>query len=177
MDTCTEAEDFTTDEGFFMVKKRRKGMSKDPNPEWFWEEFDAIIDVTKLKESNQKYGSTKITNEIAKIHPQLTVRKTKKILGSYFYDSKEAKVFRKSQDNEVPHRECLTKQELIEKVKKNHETDHRKSDSIYEALRRSVFPVVRENISLLFKTEVRKRLHHSTCIIYIYKLILNWHPG
>ncbi|VDH94193.1 Hypothetical predicted protein [Mytilus galloprovincialis] len=40
-------------------------------------------------------------------------------------------------------------------IKENHKKNHRKADTIYEALRTTVFPVVRETIKILFKTEVR----------------------
>ncbi|VDI67756.1 Hypothetical predicted protein [Mytilus galloprovincialis] len=40
-------------------------------------------------------------------------------------------------------------------IKENHKKDHRKADTIYEALRTTVFPVVRETIKILFKTEVK----------------------
>ncbi|CAG2228361.1 unnamed protein product [Mytilus edulis] len=53
------------------------------------------------------------------------------------------------------HRKVLSKGELLEEIQKNHKTDHRKSDTVYETLRKSFFPVVRENIRLLFKLNIK----------------------
>ncbi|CAC5400989.1 unnamed protein product [Mytilus coruscus] len=44
---------------------------------------------------------------------------------------------------------------MIVEINNNHKTDHRKSDAIYETLRKSYFPVVRENTRLLFKQHVK----------------------
>ncbi|CAC5373668.1 unnamed protein product [Mytilus coruscus] len=44
---------------------------------------------------------------------------------------------------------------MIVEINNNHKTDHRKSDAVYETLRKSYFPVVRENTRLLFKQHVK----------------------
>ncbi|CAC5411140.1 unnamed protein product [Mytilus coruscus] len=45
---------------------------------------------------------------------------------------------------------------MIVEINNNHKIDHRKSDAIYETLRKSYFPVVRENTRLPFQ-------HHVKC--------------
>jgi len=75
----------------------------------------------------------------------------------YFFDDAENNIFRKSQDNESTHRRCVRKQELIERIKEDHAIDHRKADTIYESMRHTLFPVVRETVKVLFKTEVGKQ--------------------
>ncbi|CAG2204055.1 unnamed protein product [Mytilus edulis] len=49
---------------------------------------------------------------------------------------------------------------MIAEINVNHKIDHRKSDAVYETLRKSYFPVVRENTRLLFKQHIKC----STCL-------------
>ena len=49
------------------------------------------------------------------------------------------------------HRKCLRKESLIEVIKENHKKDHRRS---FMTVWGPVFPVVRENIKILFKLHV-----------------------
>ena len=81
-------------------------------------------------------------------------RWTKKILAEFFYDEKSGNVFKRSTDLNTIHRRCLSREEMIKLIKQNHETDHKKSLAIYETIRRTAFPVVRENIKLLFDQHV-----------------------
>ena len=140
------------DEGFEIKAKgvRRKPLSKDTNAETFWADFDNICNVTQLKEANPKWGASKISKQISTV----SEGKAKKFLELYFFDSKNQTLFRKSQCLEISHRPCVTKEELIELIRENHRLDHRKGDTIYEFLRRIVYPVVRETVLLLLRTEV-----------------------
>ena len=62
-------------------------------------------------------------------------------------------VFRPSKDNSVPQRRVVKKEEHA-KLIKNHEIDNRRPDAFYESIRRSIFPVVWENVQLWYKQEV-----------------------
>lgn len=61
--------------------------------------------------------------------------------------------FRSSKVNEH-HRRVLSKDELVAEIKKNHAVDHRKSDAVYDTIRKTYFPVTRENVRLLIKQTV-----------------------
>lgn len=144
-------EDGIEDEGFEVRAKRKKPFSKDPNPEWFWAEYKEIFQITKFKCENPKWGSRRIADYM---NGGMSEKKIKKTLENFFFDSFNGCIYRASKDNVNSHRRAVTKDELTELIKKNHEIDHRRPDAIYETLRRTVFPVVRENIQVLFKTKV-----------------------
>ena len=114
------ADTLTVDEGFEIrgKQKRKKKLSKDTNAETFWADFDAIINITKLKDPNPKWGAEKISK--SKEQTICSEKKVKRILELYFFDN-DGNVFRKSQCKEVPHRPCLTKEELVKLVCDNHE--------------------------------------------------------
>lgn len=135
------------DEGFQLAKEKKKPVSKDPNPEAFWRDYGKVVSICKLKAENPKWGSAKI---IKFCKEQLNDRMVRKYLENYFYDLTSNHLYKKSVDLATPHRKCLLKEDLVSLVKKNHALDHRKSHSIYESIRRFVFPVVRENVKLLF---------------------------
>ena len=44
--------------------QRKKPVSKDMNPETFWNNFDKIISITKLKLENPKWGPVKMANMV-----------------------------------------------------------------------------------------------------------------
>ena len=44
--------------------QRKKPVSKDTNPETFWNNFDKIISITKLKLENPKWEPVKIENMV-----------------------------------------------------------------------------------------------------------------
>ena len=44
--------------------QRKKPVSKDMNPETFWNNFDKIISITKLKLENPKWGPIKMANMV-----------------------------------------------------------------------------------------------------------------
>ncbi|XP_053398314.1 SCAN domain-containing protein 3-like [Mercenaria mercenaria] len=141
---------------FRLTVKKRKPVTKDPNPEWFWAEFDLITTVAEKKSSNPKWGPKKLS-ELTDCNE----RKIKQILEKYFYDKDENKLYRKSQDNTESHRQCVRKPQLISLLQKNHEIDHRKPDAVYESLRRHIFPVQREHVKTIFKTEIK--CHQCNC--------------
>ena len=141
------------DEGFEIKAKgvRRKPLSKDTNAEAFWADFDNICNVTQLKEENPKWGRLKYQNKYQK-----SAKVKRKSSSNCISLTAQIKLFRKSQCLEISHRPCVTKEELIELIRENHRLDHRKGDTIYESLRRTVYPVVRETVLLLLRTEVIK---------------------
>jgi hypothetical protein len=44
--------------------QRKKPVSKDMNPETFWNNFDKIISITKLKLEHPKWGPVKMANMV-----------------------------------------------------------------------------------------------------------------
>lgn len=73
--------------------------------------------------------------------------------GSIFDIDTGCVFFRSSQVNKQ-HRRVLLKDELVAEIKRNHAVDHRKSDAVYQKIRKTYFPVTRENVGLLFKQTV-----------------------
>ena len=129
------------DDGYVFAAKRRKGKSKDPNPDSF------LIDIPFLMQRRKsKLGSQKNLDEL---HVAYSERSVNKFLSWYFYETESKCLYRKSQDLNANHRKCLSKESLIEIIKENHKKDHRKSEAIYDSLRTSVFPVVRINNGML----------------------------
>jgi len=128
--------DSIPDDGYFLAAKRRKGISKDPNPYSFWIDMPFLIQIAKAKEENPNWGAKKSLDEL---HVAYSERS----------DAESKCLYRKSQDLNVNHRKCSSKESLIEVIKENHKKDHRKSEAIYDSLRTSVFPVVRINNGML----------------------------
>jgi transposase InsO family protein len=139
------------DDGYVFAAKRRKGISEDPNPDSFWIDMPFLIQIAKAKEENPNWGAKKILDEL---HVAYIERSVKKNFSLYFYDAESKCLYRKSQDLNVNRRKCLSTESLFEFIKDNHKKDHHKSEAIYDSLRTSVFPVVRENIKILFKLHV-----------------------
>ena len=96
-------------------------------------------------------GASKISKELMSVSI-VSEAKAKKYLELYFYDTESNTLFRKSVNLEMPHRPCVLKEELVDMIRKNHSLDHRKGETIYEALR-SIYSVVRET-ELLLKEEL-----------------------
>ena len=95
--------------GILIDKKRRKGVSKDPNTETFWADMPYIILIAKTKEINPNWGPKKLLSELKLGYTERTV---KGMLTLYFYDSKVGCMFRKSVENNVHHRKCVSKDQL-----------------------------------------------------------------
>ncbi|VDI45601.1 Hypothetical predicted protein [Mytilus galloprovincialis] len=76
----------------------------------------------------------------------VTEKMIKKYIQLYFFDKETKQFYRRSESLNVGHRRCVTKLELIQIIKTNHETDHRENDTIYETIRHAVFPVGRERV-------------------------------
>ena len=159
------------DDGYVFLAKRKKGITKDPNPESFWADMPYIIQIVKLKEEHQKWGAKKILEEL-KIG--FSERMVKKCLSLYFYDQASKSMYRKSQDFNSNHRKCIDKEQMIATIRKNHMKDHRKSDAIYDCIRGSVFPAVRDNIKTLFKLHINCQGCNNT--VEIPKTVLNRRP-
>jgi len=45
-------------------RKRKKGVSKDPNIETFWADTPYIVLITKAKEENPNWGPQKLLSEL-----------------------------------------------------------------------------------------------------------------
>ena len=57
--------------------QRKKPVSKDTNPETFWNNFDKIISITKLKLENPIWGPVKMANMVhTEKHVSLTLTLT-----------------------------------------------------------------------------------------------------
>ena len=147
-----EQEGTCPDEGFVISKKRRDRETNDTNPEHFWAVYEDVFRVCKLKNTNKNWGAKRIKEELALQMGETSIRK---YMANFMYDEDTDSIFSRSNKVGDDHRKVLQKEELITQIQKNHAVDHRKSDAIYETLRKTYFPVVRENIRLLFKTNVK----------------------
>ncbi|CAG2208855.1 unnamed protein product [Mytilus edulis] len=107
--------------------------------------------LQKAKEEHQNWGAKKIVDELK---VPFSDRMVKKFLSLYFYDQESKCIYKKSQDLNSNHGKCLDKEQLIHLINKTHMKDHRKYEAIYDCLRSTVFPVVRESIKVLFKLNV-----------------------
>ena len=56
--------------------QRKKPVSKDTNPETFWNNFDKIISITKLKLENPIWGPVKMANMHYMVHTEKPVTLT-----------------------------------------------------------------------------------------------------
>ncbi|VDI54198.1 Hypothetical predicted protein [Mytilus galloprovincialis] len=79
----------------------------------------------------------------------------RKYLANFLYDDDTCALYHRSTKIGDNHRRVLSKEEMIAEINVNHKIDHRKSDAVYETLRKSYFPVVRENTRLLFKQHIK----------------------
>ena len=79
----------------------------------------------------------------------------RKYLSNFMFDQDTMSLYHRSTKVGESHRRVLTKDDMIAEINRNHRVDHRKSDAIYETLRRTYFPVVRESVRLLFKQNVK----------------------
>ncbi|CAG2215647.1 unnamed protein product [Mytilus edulis] len=73
----------------------------------------------------------------------------------FLYDEEFDSISYRSSTVTEFHRKVLSKGEYLEEIQKNHKTDHRKRDTVFETRRKSFFPVVRENFRLLFKLNIK----------------------
>ncbi|XP_071143025.1 uncharacterized protein [Mytilus edulis] len=148
------------DEGFILDKKRKKRETNDPNPEHFWSVLEEVNLICKKKFDENSWGAKKIKEQLSLQMSETSVRK---YLANFLYDDDTCALYHRSTfctkigDN---HRRVLSKEEMIAEINVNHKIDHRKSDAVYETLRKSYFPVVRENTRLLFKQHIKC----STCL-------------
>ena len=110
---------------YVFAAKRRKGISKDLNPDSFWIDMPFLIQIAKAKEENPNWGAKK---NLDALHVACSERSVKKFLSLYFYDAESKCLYRKSQDLNVDHRKYSSKESLIEVIKENHKKDHRKSE-------------------------------------------------
>ncbi|CAG2217370.1 unnamed protein product [Mytilus edulis] len=74
----------------------------------------------------------------------------RKYLANFLYDDDTCALYHRSTKIGDNHRRVLSKEEMIAEINANH-----KSDAVYETLRKSYFPVVRENTRFLFKQHVK----------------------
>ena len=144
-------EDFV-DEGFVITNERKKKVTNDPSPEQFWAVQDEVFSICKAKYTNKSWGAKRIKDVLGLQMGETSIRK---YVSNFLYDKDLDSIFYRSTTVTEFHRKVLSKGELLEEIQKNHKTDHRKSDTVYETLRKSFFPVVRENIRLLFKLNIK----------------------
>ncbi|XP_071145881.1 uncharacterized protein [Mytilus edulis] len=144
-------EDFV-DEGFVITNERKKKVTNDPSPEQFWAVQDEVFSICKAKYTNKSWGAKRIKDALGLQMGETSIRK---YVSNFLYDKDLDSIFYRSTTVTEFHRKVLSKGELLEEIQKNHKTDHRKSDTVYETLRKSFFPVVRENIRLLFKLNIK----------------------
>ena len=65
--------------------QRKKPVLKDTNPETFWNNFDKIISITKLKLENPKWGSVKMANMVHREKPVTLTLTVHDLVFSQYY--------------------------------------------------------------------------------------------
>ena len=135
---------------------RRGSTTKDRGAELFWACAQDITTVCKLKAQHSTWGSRKILSTLSDQGRivNLSERQIKRHLGNFFWSEPDKALFYRSSEVNVAHRKCLSKEELIEMLRQSHEVDHRRSETIYDTLRLTYYPIVRETVMLLFKKHV-----------------------
>lgn len=141
-------------EGILLGKpgKRQASKTKDRNAEAFWLDLADITAVCRLKANHSNWGPSKILDSLSP--SKVTAQKAKKYLERFFYDLEEGQVFLRSSEKNVPHRRCVTKDQLTALIRSEHQKDHRSAETLYESLRVSFYPVVRESVLVLFRAHV-----------------------
>ena len=129
--------------------------TKDRNAESFWIYLEEIKVVCLCKAQNPKWGKRKISEHVLSSHDlHVAERRVQQHLEKFFYDEKEEKLFVESTELSVCHRQCVTKDQLLTLIVSDHDRDHRHAETIYETLRISYYPIVRETVKNLFKQHV-----------------------
>ena len=111
----------------------RAAMTKDRGAEQFWAQLVDITAVGKEKASHSHWGAKKCLAKLPGIEP--SPRRIKTVLETFFYSEADADLFYCSSEVSVPHRRCLSKDQLIEGLLGTHDRDHRQWETCYEALR------------------------------------------
>ena len=65
--------------------QQKKPVSKDTNPETFWNTFDKIISITKLKLENPKWGPVKMANRVHTEKPVTLILTVHNLVFSKYY--------------------------------------------------------------------------------------------
>jgi hypothetical protein len=92
---------------YVFAAKRRKGISKDPNPDSFWFGMPFLIQIAKAKEENSNWGAK---NNLDELHVAYSERSVKKFLSLYFYNAESKCLYRTLQNLNVNHRKCSSKE-------------------------------------------------------------------
>ena len=79
----------------------------------------------------------------------LNEQRIKKIIERFFYE--DGALYYKSNELNVAHRKCISREELISKIAEEHSIDHRGPETIYESLRCSYYPIIRKTVLQLLR--------------------------
>lgn len=94
--------------------------------------------------SSFAWGANNIKDEMG---PQMGGTTVRKHLSNFILDIDTGCVFFRSSKVNKQHRRVMSKEELVAEIQKNH--------AVYETIRKTYFPVTRENVRLLFKQTVK----------------------
>ncbi len=136
-------------------RKFKKPLTKDRNAERFWAQQKDIVEVCQLKASKDTWGKRKIYQHLLQLGKSISSEtKVGHYLEKFFFDHSENALFFKSCEANVQHRRCVTKDQLIDLLRQEHERDHRSAETCYESLRGEVYPVVRDTVGDLFRANI-----------------------
>jgi len=135
---------------------RAQPRTKDQTPDKFWSRIEETKAACKAKAQNPKWGKRKIAEHVCtELKLAVTESQVQRYVESFlFYIGENTLFYKSTQLNEV-HRRCLTRDELIDLLKVEHERDHRAAETCYSSLRVHYHPVIRENICAIFKQFVK----------------------
>ena len=136
--------------GDFRTPKR-----KDRNAEGFWGNFADATLVCKTKSEHSNWGKRKIRKYL-KSQQSTTVSESQiqRYCTDFLYDCEEEQLYFRWTEVNTCHRRCVTREELIKRIQEEHGRDHHRAETLYESLRCSYYPVVRESVISLYKQRV-----------------------
>ena len=73
---------------------------------------------------------------------------------NFLYDCEEEQLYIRSTEVNTCHRRCVTREELTKLIQGEHGRDHHRAETLYESLRCSYYPVVRESMISLYNQHV-----------------------
>ena len=96
--------------------------------------MDEALLVYKCKAYNDHGGKRKIVKKLAERGQNISETRAGFLLLKFFYDLEDQVLFVRSCEARMPHRRCISEEELVSLVKSEHSKDHCGADSCYESI-------------------------------------------
>ena len=136
----------------------RAPKTKDRNAEKFWTFLAETTASCKAKAQNLTWGKRKLAAYLKNEGVVLTESQVPHCCEGFVYDLEEDCLFYKSTDLQDVHRRCVSPDQLITLLTKEHNRDPRQEKDGYNSLRLSYYPVVWDTVLPLLKQYVQCEL-------------------